>query len=136
MEERAKNRFRYEKHKDLVKAFNPLAILLDTKMDPEETHTQLLISNITTMPKGISKVRGYCLSLPLILHNLPMIFRILADNLDVEESWQLLIAILRDTGIEAFNIFLSIIPKLITNIDQNFNNSAFRRIFDLLSVFL
>lgn len=35
MEERAKNRFRYEKHKDLVKAFNPLAILLDAKMDPE-----------------------------------------------------------------------------------------------------
>lgn len=35
LEEKVANRFRFQRHKNLVKQFNPLAILLENKIEPE-----------------------------------------------------------------------------------------------------
>lgn len=77
-----------------------------------------------------------CLSLPLILHNLPIIFKTLTENLDIQESWDLIMTVLRDTGEEAFKIFLSNIERLIANIDDSFDNLKFKRLFAAIATFL
>jgi hypothetical protein len=77
-----------------------------------------------------------CLSLPLILHNLPIILKILTDNLDVDDSWSLMMGIVRDTGVESFDVFLADLGKLTIGIEQGFDNSRFRKLFDTVAVFL
>lgn len=81
IEEKIHSQFRYQRQKNLVKQFNPLAVLLQDRITPEETHTQLVLGDLTNLPKPISKVRGMCLTLPLMLHNLPLIVKLLTDNL-------------------------------------------------------
>lgn len=118
-----------------MRQFNPLAVLLQDRIAPEDSHTQQLLENLTDLPKPINKVRGMCLTLPLMLHNLPLVLKLLTDNLHIEDSWRLLEAVLRDSGAEAMNIFLQDLGKLLRAVDQAFDNALFKKIFAVLAVF-
>jgi hypothetical protein len=45
-------------------------------------------------------------------------------------------AVLRDTGIEAFEVFLQSLGKLVKDVGQGFDNVLFKRIFAVLSLYL
>jgi hypothetical protein len=47
-----------------------------------------------------------------------------------------MMGIVRDTGVESFDVFLADLGKLTIGIEQGFDNSRFRKLFDTVAVFL
>lgn len=96
-EEAVMNRHRYRRHKDLVSTFDPLEGLGEEVPEPFKTHTFDLMDKIQTMPKQLTGFRSKCLTLPLIEVNIQDIFDILFKNLELGDSWEFMLTVMRDT---------------------------------------
>ena len=119
-EEQVHQRHRYQRQKDLVKNFDPLAYFL-RKESLQEKHDQTSIldeDDDTYVRAYLESVRGQ-LSPPLvnfkklvngkklINHNYEKIYQMLWENLKLEDAWPILQAVIRDTKPSGLEVWLN-----------------------------
>lgn len=80
-------------------------------------------------------MRSMCLTLPLILHNLEKVYEILFKNLDLDDSWDFIITVIKDTRDESFEHILKRLDKLASAIGDGFSEKYFKKVFAVISTF-
>ena len=129
------NRHRFKRHKDLVNAFDPLETVGEEIPEPFKTHTFDLMDKIQNIPRQLTGFRSKCLTLPLIENNIHEIYNILFNNLDLDDSWEFIVTIMRDTKDKSFKEILSRLGTLMLGVEEGFISKIFKRIFKVIGVF-
>jgi hypothetical protein len=146
-------RHRHKKISEKAKAFNPLIYFLqadrnlrelapDTLLDEDEdtfigAH---LRNNIGKVSPTLVEVKKLTHGRKSILHNHQRIYRILWNNLQVEDSWELLQALIRDTKALGLDLwfeegFEKLAESITTATGLNFTQNYFEMLFSTLCMF-
>lgn len=153
-EEEIASRYRFQKPSDQAKSFNPLAYFLRThrthskdelyRMVEEEEDTHIakhLAENHGQLSPPLAEIKRWAAGRSSTLHNQVKILRLLCENLQLEDAWPLLQALLKDCKGAGFHDWVSFALQEIAeyvsgSAGSTFSQTLFSNLFDTLCILM